>query len=160
MPIQIPDPSSSGRRTVSAPFIVRERVRWSDVDAAGIVCYGMYLRFFELAESELFRMVGLPARVLSGTHGLWLVRRRIECDFLRPAPLDEELEISVQVAAIGRTSLELAFRVVGAGETAPTAIGRYVLVAVDRESLQPLPIPDPIRMALDPYRPVNGRERS
>ena len=70
---------------MSAPFVVRERVRWSDVDAAGIVCHGMYLRFFELAESELLRTVGLPARVLSGTHGLWRVRRRIECDFLQPA---------------------------------------------------------------------------
>lgn len=151
-PIEIPDPSSSRSRTASAPFVVRERVRWSDVDAAGIVCYGMYLRFFELAESELFRTVELPARTLSGTHGLWLVRRRIECDFLQPASLDEELEISVHVATIGRTSLELAFRVVRVGETAPTASGRYVLVAVDRESLQPLPIPEPIKAALDPYR--------
>ncbi|MGH7449590.1 MAG: acyl-CoA thioesterase [Longimicrobiales bacterium] len=152
IPIAIPDPSSSPSRTASAPFVVRERVRWSDVDAAGIVCYGMYLRFFELAESELFRMVGLPVRTLSGIHGLWLVRRRIECDFLQPVCLDEELEISVHVAAIGSTSLELGFQVGRVGETVCTASGRYVLVAVDRESLQPLPIPDPIRTALDPYR--------
>lgn len=152
IPIEMSDPRSTRARSASVPFVVRERVRWSDVDAAGIVCYGMYLRFFELAESELFRMVGLPVRTLSGTHGLWLVRRRIECDFLRPASLDDELEISVHVAAVGRTSLELAFRVVRVGEAAPTASGRYVLVAVDRESLQPLRIPDPIRIALDPYR--------
>ena len=152
IPLAIPAPSSSPSRPASAPFVVRERVRWSGVDTAGIVCYGTYLRFFELAESELFRMVGLPARTLSGIHGLWLVRRRIECDFLQPVYLEEELEISVHVAAIGSTSMELAFQVARVGETVFTALGRYVLVAVDSESLQPVPIPDPIRTALDPYR--------
>lgn len=152
VPIEIPHLDSSRTGAASAPFTVRERVRWSDVDAAGIVCYGMYLRFFELAESELFRTVGLPGRTLSGTHGLWLVRRRVECDFLQPASLDDELEITVHVAAIGVTSMELAFRVLRVGETEPTASGRYVLVAVDRESLQPIPVPDAIRNALAPYR--------
>ncbi|HEX2166505.1 MAG TPA: hypothetical protein VHG09_04640, partial [Longimicrobiales bacterium] len=80
IPVDIAGVSSSRGTSATAPFIVRERVRWSDVDAAGIVCYGMYLRFFELAESELFRTVGLPVRTLSGEYGLWLVRHRIECD--------------------------------------------------------------------------------
>lgn len=140
------------RKPGSAGFVVRERVRWSDVDAAGIVCYGMYLRFFELAESELFRTAGLPILTLARDYNIWLVRRRIECDFLRPVSLDTELEIFVHVGKLGRSSLELSFRVVRVGESALTAAGRYVLVAVDRESLQPQPIPDPIRSALEPYR--------
>ena len=37
------------------PFTVEEYVRWSDVDLAGIIFYGSYVRFFELAETELFR---------------------------------------------------------------------------------------------------------
>lgn len=137
---------------MNVPFVVHERVRWSDVDAAGIVCYGAYLRFFEIAESELFRAAGLPARTLSDTHGLWLVRRRIECDFLRPALLDDELEVSVHVAKIGRTSLELDFRVMHANHGDPAVSARYALVAVDRESMRPLPIPAPVRSALDPSK--------
>ncbi len=42
------------------PFIIEEYVRWSDVDFAGIIFYGSYVRFFELAETELFRAAGLP----------------------------------------------------------------------------------------------------
>lgn len=134
------------------PFTARERVRWSDVDAAGIVCFGMYLRFFESAESELFRTVGLPVRTLSDTYQLWLVRRRVECDFYHPVMLDEELEISVYIAAIGRTSMELRFQVVRVGdEEVITATGRYVVVAVNRESLEPVVVPGPIRTALEPY---------
>ena len=41
-------------------FTIEERVRWGDVDAARIIFYGAYIRFFEIAETELFRAVGLP----------------------------------------------------------------------------------------------------
>jgi acyl-CoA thioesterase FadM len=42
------------------PFTIDEHVRWSDIDRAGIIYYGQFLRFFEIAEPELFRSVGLP----------------------------------------------------------------------------------------------------
>ena len=45
-------------------FTIEERVRWGDVDAAGIIFYGSYIRFFEIAETELFRAVGLPYGVV------------------------------------------------------------------------------------------------
>src|SRR2546422_5042455 len=46
------------------PYIIQEYVRWSDVDFAGIIFYGSYVRFFEIAETELFRACGLAyARV-------------------------------------------------------------------------------------------------
>ena len=41
-------------------FTIDERVRWSAVDKAGIIFYGAYVRFFELAEMELFRQAGVP----------------------------------------------------------------------------------------------------
>lgn len=135
----------------AAPFRVREWVRWSDVDAAGIVCYGMYLRFFEIAESDLFRDVHLPVRTLTDEHGLWLVRRRITCDFVSPAKVDDELEVSVYVHEIGRTSLELRFVVVRTADRVITAEASYVLVAVDRDRLQPVPLPEAVRSALAPY---------
>jgi len=40
------------------PFSIEEYVRWSDVDRAGIIFYGAYVRFFEIAETELFRAAG------------------------------------------------------------------------------------------------------
>lgn len=146
----------TGRPTVEAPadgipagaFRVTERARWSDVDEAGIVCYGAYLRFFELAETELFRAAGIPTPVLADRHGLWLVRRRVECDFHQPVRLDEELEIHAFVPAIGRSSLELGFVARRMAEGDVAARSRYVLVAVDRETFRPVPIPDEVRVAL------------
>lgn len=129
----------------AASFRVVERARWSDVDAAGIVCYGAYLRFFEVAETELFRAVGLPLATVSQDHGLWLVRRRVECDFFRPVFLDDEVEVFAQVTAVGRTSLELGFFVRRMGESNFAAQSRYVLVAVERERLVPVPLPAGLR---------------
>ena len=45
-------------------FSVSEYVRWEDIDAAGIINYQAYLRFFGLAEVELFRSCGLSYRTL------------------------------------------------------------------------------------------------
>jgi acyl-CoA thioesterase FadM len=38
-------------------FRIEERVRWGDVDAARIIFYGAYIRFFEIAETEMFRAI-------------------------------------------------------------------------------------------------------
>ncbi len=134
-----------------APFRIVDRVRWSDVDAAGIVCYGAYLRFFELAETELFRASGLTVAHIQDHFGLWLVRRRVECDFYRSIRLDEEVEVFAHLVAIGRTSLELAFMVRRLGDEAPAVEARYILVAVDHEALRPVPVPEPVRAALEPW---------
>ena len=129
---------------------VRERVRWSDVDAAGIVCYGSFLRFFERAEGEMFREAGLPHAALEH-EGVWLVRRRVECDFLGPVRLDDELEVWARVEAMGGTSLVLSFEIREEGRPELAVTGRYVLVAVDRAGLRPMPVPARIRAALHPY---------
>ena len=90
-------------------FTIEERVRWGDVDAAGIIFYGSYIRFFEIAETELFRAAGLPYGVVFDELNIWLPRVHLECDFHRAAQLDDLLEVSVWVGKIGTTSLRLNF---------------------------------------------------
>src|SRR4026208_1418590 len=97
-------------------FTIEERVRWGDVDAARIIFYGAYIRFFEFAETELFRAVGLPYSVMFDELDIWLPRAHLECDFRRVAQLDDLLEVSVFVGRIGRKSLRLNFEVRRKGE--------------------------------------------
>src|SRR6476661_521754 len=92
-------------------FTIEERVRWGDVDAASIIFYGAYIHFFEFAETELFRTVGLPYGVMFDELDIWLPRVHLECDFHRAAQLDDLLEVTVYVAKTGRTSLRLNFEV-------------------------------------------------
>lgn len=140
----------------SQKFTIEERVRWGDVDAAGIIFYGSYIRFFEIAETELFRTVGLPYGKVFDELNIWLPRVHLECDFHRAAKMDDLLEVCVYVGRLGRTSLRLNFEVrkkndAGEIEAELMATAHFVLVSTDRENLRPLPIPDELRQALGPY---------
>lgn len=135
-------------------FRVSEFVRWGDIDLAGIICYGAYVRFFEIAETELFRAIGLPFSVLFERFDFWLPRAQLHFEFRKPALLDERLEVEVWVSEVGNSSLRLQFEVrKGAPDHEMTAEGHEVLVAVGRRDLRPIPLPPDLIAALAPYRP-------
>src|SRR5882757_2789341 len=118
-------------------FSVSEYVRWEDIDAAGIINYQAYLRFFGLAEVELFRSCGLSYRTLFDDLGLWLPRVHVECDFFHPVTLDELLIVDAYFGKIGASSIHLNFEV--RRTEAPdvvVATGKYILVAVKRARSQ------------------------
>lgn len=133
------------------PFAIEEHVRWSDVDHAGIIFYGAYVRFFEIAETEMFRAAGLPYGVFFDQLGIWLPRAHFDCDFRYPARLDDRLRVVTYVSRFGTTSLTLNFDVwhLDAGRLA--AVAHEVLVCTDRSSLAPVPIPAALRAALSSH---------
>lgn len=133
------------------PFAVEEYVRWSDVDHAGIIFYGAYVRFFEIAETEMFRAAGLPYSAAFERLGIWLPRAHFDCDFKYPARLDDRLRVVTYVSRFGATSLTLNFDVWHLGAARLAAVGHEVLVCTDRGSLAPTPIPAELRSALTPY---------
>jgi acyl-CoA thioester hydrolase len=139
-------------------FTIEERVLWGDVDAARIIFYGSYIRFFEIAETELFRSIGMPYGKIFDELDIWLPRVHLECDFRRAAQLDDLLEVSVYVGKLGRTSMRLNFEVrrktSGEPEADLIATAHFVLVSTSREGLQPVPLPGELRRALGPYTEV------
>ena len=139
-------------------FRIEERVRWGDVDAARIIFYGAYIRFFEFAETELFRAVGLPYGVMFDELDIWLPRAHLECDFRRAAQLDDLLEVSVHVGRVGRKSLRLDFEVRRNGEEGLVAEAHFVLVAVRRETFESVPVPEELKRRLAPYTSPGARE--
>ena len=137
-------------------YSIDERVRWGDVDAARIIFYGAYIHFFEFAETELFRAVGLPYSVMFDELDVWLPRAHIECDFRRAAQLDDLLEVSVYVGRIGTKSLRLNFEVRRKGEDELIAEAHFILVAVRRDTFETVPVPEELRHRLAPYTAVTS----
>lgn len=140
----------------SNKFTIEERVRWGDVDAASIIFYGSYIRFFEIAETEMFRAAGMPYGKVFDELDIWLPRVHLECDFHRAPRLDDLLEVSVYVGKIGRTSLRLNFEVRrktedGTIEKDRMVTAHFVLVSTNRADLKPIPIPEALRQALAAY---------
>ncbi|HZB43976.1 MAG TPA: thioesterase family protein [Pyrinomonadaceae bacterium] len=132
-------------------YSIEERVRWGDVDAARIIFYGAYIRFFEFAETELFRAVGLPYGVMFDELDVWLPRAHLECDFRRAARLDDLLEVCVYVGRVGTKSLRLDFEVRRVGEAELIADAHFVLVAVRRDTFDSVPVPEELKRRLAPY---------
>lgn len=133
-------------------FSVSEYVRWEDIDAAGIINYQAYLRFFGLAEVELFRSCGLSYKTLFDELGIWLPRVHVECDFFHPVTLDELLVVEAFFGRIGNSSIHLHFEV--SRKDAPgvvVATGKYVLVSVARGEFKPAPVPPLVREKLTAY---------
>src|SRR5918911_2485574 len=126
-------------------YVIEERVRWGDVDAARIIFYGAYIRFFEIAETELFRAVGLPYGVVFDELDVWLPRAHLECDFRRAAQLDDLLEVSIYVGRFGTKSMRLNFEVRRKGEDALIATAHFVLAAVSQATFETVPIPAELR---------------
>lgn len=132
-------------------FTIEERVRWGDVDAARIIFYGAYIHFFEFAETELFREVGLAYGKMFDDLKIWLPRVHLELDFRRAARLDDLLEVSVYVARFGTKSMRLNFEVRLKGESELIATAHFVLAAVNQDTFETMPIPTELRERLAPY---------
>ena len=132
-------------------FTIEERVRWGDVDAARIIFYGAYIHFFEYAETELFREVGLHYGVMFDELKIWLPRVHLECDFHRAARLDDNLEVSVWVGRFGNKSMKLNFEVRRKGEEGLVATAHFVLAAINQATFETVPIPSELREKLAPY---------
>lgn len=142
------------------PFTIDEYVRWSDVDKAGIIFYGAYVRFIEIAETELFRAAGMPYGEVFDRFDIWLPRVHLEVDFAYPARLDDALTVAAYFTGIGRTSLRLAFEVMLRDSCRLTASGHEVLVATSQSDLAPRPVPDGLRELLEPFTLERDRARA
>jgi acyl-CoA thioester hydrolase len=133
------------------PFIIDEYVRWSDVDNAGIIFYGAYVRFFEIAETELFRAAGVPHGEVFDRFDMWLPRVHLECDFMYPARLDDQLRVAAYISRYGNSSIQMNFDVLHLQSQEIAAAGHEVLVVTDRSTMKSRAVPDELKASLEPF---------
>src|SRR5678815_1874776 len=89
-------------------FRVAMRIYWEDTDAAGIVFYANYLKFFERARTEWLRGLGFGQEALRTEAGIAFVVSETRLRYRRPARLDDGIDVSVAVVHLGQASLEIA----------------------------------------------------
>ena len=81
------------------------RVYYDDTDAAGIVYYANYLRMAERARTEMLRMIGVQHTELASHDGVSIAVSRCEVDYIRPARLDDDLQIRTRITALGGATM-------------------------------------------------------
>lgn len=83
------------------------RVFYEDTDAAGIVYYANYLKFAERARTEWLRRLGFDHRRLKRDHGLVFAVRRCLVDYLKPARLDDLIDVRTVVTKVAGATVEM-----------------------------------------------------
>ena len=88
-------------------FSLPVRVYFQDTDAGGVVYHANYLNFMERARTEWLRTLGHSNTSFMKEFGMVFVVRSFKLDYLKPALLDDLLEVTVQIKDIGRSRITL-----------------------------------------------------
>jgi acyl-CoA thioester hydrolase len=119
-------------------FSAKTRVGFSDTDAQGIVYYGRYMPYFDLARVEYLRMLDM---LRTDPQGEQFVARALHVEYLAPAQFDDELEIDVRIARIGTSSVTFEWAAYLPGEVL-AAKATQTVVLVDLAKREPCRVPD------------------
>ena len=133
-----------GRETDRKPpfkFSSLTRVGFSDTDAQGIVYYGRYFPYFDVARVEYFRHLGLLYVDFEGD----LVLRALNIEYHAPAQFDDLLEVFIRVQRIGRTSMTFESQVYRIDDDVLMATVHQTVVLVDLGERKACPIPGELR---------------
>jgi acyl-CoA thioester hydrolase len=123
-------------------FSATTRVGFSDTDAQGIVYYGRYNPYFDLARVEYLRSLGLLQR--RGGTGDFVMRAN-DVEYFAPAVFDDQIEVYVRVSRIGRTSVTFAFAAYRLPDDLLMVTAHQTLVFVDLAERKACPVPDSFR---------------
>ena len=142
-----------GRLTDRRPpfrYSALARVGFSDTDAQGVVYYGRYMPFFDLARVEYTRHLGLAMHALGERQ---FVMRAVGVEYHAPARFDDLLEVFVRTKRIGQSSITTAYAAHRLDDDALMCTAEQTLVLVDVAERRPATIPDTLRA---PIREFEG----
>ncbi len=123
---------------------------WSDTDPAGIVWFGVFFRYFEHAEEELFRRLAHDRTALLARLGIFMPRTSLQTRFRSPARLGDEILVGVGVASITDRRVEYAFDVRERANGRLICEASYSVACVDAKTFAARPFPSEIVELLQP----------
>lgn len=121
------------------------RIYWEDTDAGGVVYHARYVAFLERARSEWMRANGHGQAALQAA-GMVFAVRAMTLDFLKPARLDDALDVTAELAECRRASLVFRQQVLRGGERLLAATVR--VASLDAAGFRPLALPADLHDAL------------
>jgi len=124
----------------------RIRVRYGECDPQGVVFNAHYFAYFDIALTELWRAaVGSYAAMMESGVDLQVVEATAR--YRAPARFDDEVDVTIEVARLGTTSMVSTLAVHRGGTL--LVEGELAHVFVDAKTYTKIPIPPAIRAALE-----------
>ena len=128
-------------------FSIPVRVYYEDTDAGGVVYYANYLKFFERCRTEWMRLAGHDQSALAAEAGIGFVARKASCEYLKPARLDDELTVGLEVERLTRVRVVFRQHVRRGDDELVT--GTVEIACVEMATLKPAPIPEFLHSKLE-----------
>ena len=126
-------------RASSPVFSFPIRVYWEDTDAGGVVYHGSYIHFLDRARCEWLRALGIEQQKLKQEEDLVLAVREMHMDFLKPARLDDLLQVKVELRQRRTASFLVAQELLRDGECLLRAEVRVACLTASVFRPRPLP---------------------
>jgi acyl-CoA thioester hydrolase len=119
--------------------VTRIRVRYAETDQMGVVYYGNYLVWMEVARVEYCTSIGFRYRDMEDNDGIVLAVIEARCRYLRPARFDDEIEITTTISEANRrfAAFNYDFRCYGQ----QIAVGQTRHIFLTRE-MRPVRLPE------------------
>jgi len=127
-------------------YFVGITTRWMDNDLYGHVNNVTYYSYFDTAANRFLIEVGGLDIHESTVIGVVVESK---CSFSSPLAFPEDIEVGVRADHIGRRSVRYGLGIFRKGEEQAAAAGYFVHVFVNRKTMQPVPMPEQVRSALD-----------
>jgi acyl-CoA thioester hydrolase len=126
------------------------RVRYAEVDAQSVVFNAHYLTYFDTAITEYFRTIGYDYYGEVTRTGIDFHTVRSVVEYKAPIRFDEEIEVCVRIAKVGRSSITLALAIFakGAGDDL-RATGEIVWVSTDQKTRKSVPVNEALRNLIE-----------
>ena len=127
-------------------YAAYERVGFSDTDAQGVVYYGRYMPYFDLARTEYHRHLG---RVTLGN--VDFAMRALTVEYVAGAQFDDMLEIFVRIERIGTTSINYDHAAYRVDDDTLMATAKATLVCIALDERRAVPVPDDFRAKVEAF---------
>ena len=130
------------------------RVRWMECDAQGIVFFGAYMNYLEVAESEYFRNLGFSIYRLAEKGFFDTAVVQLNVEYKAPARVDDMLDLFMRVTRIGNTSIAFQLEIYLSRQTQSDQLlttMETVHAGYDAASGGTRPVPNEIRGLVEHY---------
>ncbi|MEM7250280.1 MAG: thioesterase family protein [Pseudomonadota bacterium] len=129
------------------PHYLPIQTRWNDMDKYGHVNNMVYYGYFDTVVTDYLVRVAKLDTDSSPAIGLVV---ESHCNYHAPIAFPTIVECGLRVGRLGSSSVRYEIGVFAAGDVQIGADGHFIHVFVDRDTMRPTPIPEPMRSALAP----------
>jgi len=123
------------------------RIYYEDTDSGGVVYHGQYVRFLERARTDGCAIFGFNNTELEKKYKMLWVVTEMTMNFLKPARLDDNLEVTVAVETMGRVRCTFHQEVKRGDETILKA--RVTVASVSADGMKPIEFPADVKRKMD-----------